>query len=100
VETMEAFRAMSRKLGPENFALQSDALAYRTDLWPRMGEIMCPVLCLWGDHDQFSPPETANKIASAVPHGQSVILPDCGHFPTLEYPAEAAAAVREWLKAQ
>ncbi len=99
-ETMHAFRAMSRKLGPENFALQSDALAYRTDLWPRMGEILCPVLCLWGDHDQFSPPETASKIAATVPNGKAIILPDCGHFPTLEYPPEAAAVVREWLKAQ
>jgi pimeloyl-ACP methyl ester carboxylesterase len=99
-ETMEAFRAMGRKLGPENFALQSDALAHRTDLWPRMGEIACPVLCLWGDHDQFSPPETAVKIAAAVPNGKAVILKDCGHFPTLEYPAEAAEVVREWLKAE
>jgi pimeloyl-ACP methyl ester carboxylesterase len=99
-ETMEAFRAMSRNLGPEKFALQSDALAHRTDLWPRMGDIQCPVLCLWGDHDQFSPPETADKIAKAVRHGQSVLLPNCGHFPTLEYPGEAAAVVQRWLSAQ
>ncbi|MDE2383907.1 MAG: alpha/beta hydrolase [Alphaproteobacteria bacterium] len=97
VATMEAFRAMSRAMGPEPFARQSDALAHRADLWPRMGEITCPVLCLWGDHDQFSPPETAAKIASAVPHGQSVLLPDCGHFPTLEYPEASAAAVKAWL---
>ena len=97
VETMEAFRAMSRKLGAENFALQSDALAHRTDLWPRMGEITCPVLCLWGDHDQYTSADVGQKIAAAVPHGQCVILADCGHFPTLEYPAEAARVAREWL---
>ena len=97
-QTMEAFRAMSRKLGPENFALQSDALAYRTDLWPRMGEIKCPVLCLWGDHDQYTSAEVGQKISVAVPHGQCVILPACGHFPILEYPAEAARVVREWLR--
>jgi pimeloyl-ACP methyl ester carboxylesterase len=96
-QTMEAFRAMSRKLGPENFALQSDALAYRADLWPRMGEIKCPVLCLWGEHDQYTSAEVGQKIAVAVPHGQCVILPDCGHFPTLEYPAEAARVVKNWM---
>ena len=97
-QTMEAFRAMSRKLGPEKFALQSDALAYRTDLWPRMGEITCPVLCLWGDHDQYTAAEVGQKIAAAVPHGQCVMLPACGHFPTLEYPAEAARVVKEWME--
>jgi pimeloyl-ACP methyl ester carboxylesterase len=98
-QTMAAFRTMSRKLGPENFALQSDALAYRTDLWPRLGEIKCPVLCLWGDHDQYTSAEVGQKIAAAVPHGHCIILPDCGHFPTLEYPA-AAELVKNWLSAK
>ena len=95
--TMEAFRAMARKMGPEKFALQSDALAYRTDLWSRMHEIRCPVLCLWGEHDQFASPDVGRKIAASVPHGQCIVLKDCGHFPTLEYPEESARAVAEWL---
>ena len=97
VETMQAFRSMSRQVGAENFALQSDALAYRTDLWPRMAEIKCPVLCLWGEFDQYSGPEVGEKIAAAVPHGKYVVLKECGHFPTLEYPEEAARIVNDWL---
>ncbi len=97
VETMQAFRGMSRHMGAENFALQSDALAYRIDLWPRMAEIKCPVLCLWGEYDQYSGPEVGEKIAAAVPHGKCVVLKDCGHFPTLEYPEEAARSVKDWL---
>jgi pimeloyl-ACP methyl ester carboxylesterase len=97
IETMESFRAMSRKLGKEKFALQSDALAHREDLWPRMKEIACPVLCLWGDHDQFAPVDVGDKIAAAVPHGKCVVLKDCGHFPTLEYPEESARVVSEFL---
>ena len=97
VETMQAFHSMSRHMGAENFALQSDALAYRTDLWPRMAEITCPVLCLWGEHDQYSGPEVGKKIAAAVPHGKCLVLPDCGHFPTLEYPEESARIVKDWL---
>ncbi len=96
-ETMEAFRKMGRLMGPENFALQSDALAYRTDLWPRVAEIKCPVLCLWGEHDQFTAPEVGARIAAAVRCGTFVALKHCGHFPTLEYPEEAAQAVREFL---
>ena len=97
VATMEAFRNMSRNLGAEKFALQSDALAYRADLWPRMAEVKCPVLCLWGDHDQYSGPEVGQKIAAAIPRGQFVMLEDCGHFPTLEHPEESARVIREWL---
>jgi len=96
-ETMEAFRAMSRKLGLENFALQSDALAYCVDLWPRLSEIKCPVLCLWGEHDQYTSADVGRKIAASVPRGTFRVLKDCGHFPTLEYPQEAAGAVKNWL---
>jgi pimeloyl-ACP methyl ester carboxylesterase len=28
-----------------------------------------------------------------------VELPECGHFPTLEYPDESAAALERWLQA-
>lgn len=95
--TMEAFRVMSRKMGPEGFALQSDALAHRIDLWPRMKEIKCPVLCLWGEHDQYTSADVGKKIAGSVPHGQFAVIKDCGHFPTLEHPEEAAGIVKDWI---
>jgi pimeloyl-ACP methyl ester carboxylesterase len=96
-ETMEAFRAMGREMGAEKFALQSDALAHRTDLWPRVAEIKCPVLCIWGEHDQFTSVDVGAKIAATVPNGKFIALKDCGHFPTLEYPEEAAKVVVDWL---
>ena len=99
-ETMEAFRAMSRIRGAEIFALQSDAMAHRTDLWPRLAEIKCPVLCLWGDHDQFTAAEVGARIAATVPEGKFMALQDCGHFPTLEYPEEAAKVVGDWFQVQ
>jgi pimeloyl-ACP methyl ester carboxylesterase len=96
-ETMQAFRMMSRAMGPENFARQSDALVHRIDIVPRLPEIKCQVLCLWGEHDQYSAPDVGQKIAAAVPNGKSVVLKNCGHFPTLEYPEESAKAVRDFL---
>lgn len=97
VSTMIAFRDMSRAMGPENMATQSDALAYREDLWSRMAEIECPVLCLWGDHDQYTAADVGRKIASTVKNGSYVELAECGHFPTLEYPQETANAISNWL---
>lgn len=96
--TREAFIAMCKTQGAALMARQSDALAKRTDLWPRLPEITCPALMLWGKHDQFSPAADGLRLSSAVGQGRYVELADCGHFPTLEYPDESAAALVHWLK--
>jgi pimeloyl-ACP methyl ester carboxylesterase len=98
VAAMNAFREMAWRMGPEKMATQSDALAYREDLWPMLGEIKCPVLCLWGTHDQYVEGEVGRKMAAAVKRGTYVELPECGHFPTLECPAETARAIESWLR--
>lgn len=95
--TREAFIAMCRTQGAALMARQSDALAKRTDLWPRLTEVTCPALMLWGVHDQFSPAADGLRLSSAVARGRYVELAECGHFPTLEYPDESAAALVHWL---
>jgi pimeloyl-ACP methyl ester carboxylesterase len=87
--TRQAFIDMGLSCDEALMARQSDALAHRIDMWDRLGEIECPTLCLWGEHDQFSPAKDGLRIAEAVQYGSYVELPDCGHFPTLEYPEEA-----------
>jgi pimeloyl-ACP methyl ester carboxylesterase len=94
----DSFSAMSQTQGPALMARQSDALAQRIDLWPRLAEIRCPALMLWGDHDQFSPAADGLRMSAAVAHGRFVELSDCGHLPTLEYPEESAAAISHWLE--
>lgn len=96
--TREAFIAMCNTQGAALMARQSDALAKRTDLWPRLGEITCPALMLWGVHDQFSPAADGLRLSSAVGQGRYVELQACGHFPTLEYPDESAAALLHWME--
>lgn len=95
--TRAAFVAMAKTQGADLMARQSDALAKRIDLWPRMGEVACPALMLWGRHDQFSPAGDGLRLSAAVQRGRFVELADCGHFPTLEYPEETAAAISHWL---
>lgn len=96
--TRQAFIAMGSDFDEAALAQQSDALAQRSDLWPRAGEISCPSLFLWGAHDQFSPAADGARLAQAVKDGRFVELPDCGHFPTLEYPEKATAAIAAWLE--
>lgn len=97
IATQHLFKAMARTQGAQLMARQSDALAERIDLWPRMGEITCPALMLWGAHDQFSPAADGLRLSSAVANGRFVEIAECGHFPTLEYPQESAAAIAHWL---
>jgi pimeloyl-ACP methyl ester carboxylesterase len=96
--TREAFVAMARAQGPDVMARQSDALAGRIDLWPRLSDIGCPALMLWGKYDQFSPAADGLRMSAAIARGRYVELADCGHFPTLEYPEESAAAITHWLQ--
>jgi pimeloyl-ACP methyl ester carboxylesterase len=93
----QAFINMATAMDMETLAHQSDALAHRTDLWDQIDEITCPTLCLWGVHDKFSPAADGLRIAETVQYGSYVELPECGHFPTLEYPDEATAAIAMWL---
>ncbi len=97
LSTRETFAAMCRAQGAELMARQAAALAKRIDLKPRLGEISCPALMLWGVHDQFSPAADGLRMSAAVQCGRYVELAECGHFPTLEYRQETAAAISHWL---
>lgn len=94
----QAFIDMCETQGPGVMTRQSDALAKRQDLWPRLGEIACPALMLWGVHDKFSPAAEGLRMSAAMAKGRYVEIADCGHFPTLEYPAETAAAIDHWME--
>lgn len=96
--TRQASIDMGRDFDVATLAMQSDALAQRSDKWARVGEISCPSLFLWGAHDQFSPAADGARMAEMVEDGSFVELPDCGHFPTLEYPEKATGAIVAWLE--
>lgn len=93
-----AFMLMAHKLGGALMARQSEALAKRVDLWPRLGEIACPCLMLWGREDKFSPAAEGLKLSTALPHGRYAEISECGHFPSLEAPEETADVILHWLQ--
>ena len=92
------FISMAQKQGGALLARQSEALAKRVDLWPRLGEIACPSLMLWGREDKFSPAAEGLKFSVALPHGRYAEIFDCGHFPSLEAPEETADILLHWLQ--
>ena len=96
-QTRGEFVRMADTQGGELMARQSEALAHRANLMPRLGEIACPALMLWGVEDQFVSWQDGLKMSAACQHARFVEIRDCGHFPTLEAPEETNDAIRHWL---
>ena len=93
-----AFISMAQKLGGALMARQSEALAKRVNRWPRLGEIACPSLMLWGREDKFSPAADGLKMSTSLLHGRYAEISECGHFPSLEAPEETADIILHWLQ--
>jgi pimeloyl-ACP methyl ester carboxylesterase len=52
--------------------------------------IDCPLLLVWGEHDRLVYTTGAERVLRTVPYSDIEIVPDCGHCPQLELPAEVA----------
>jgi pimeloyl-ACP methyl ester carboxylesterase len=96
-KTRALFVAMAYETGGALMARQSEALARRKDLCPRLSEITCPALMLWGREDQFSPAADGLKMSTALLHGHYAEISECGHFPSLEASEETADLLLHWL---
>lgn len=96
--TRQAFIDMAMAMDAAYLARQSDALAHRVDRWDELENVEALTLCLWGEHDKFSSGDDGLRMAEAVDIGSFIEFPNCGHFPTLEYPDEASEAIKMWLE--
>ncbi len=63
----------------------------------RLRAVRTPTLVVTGDNDDFIPASFSRKIADAVPDARYAEIPDGGHIPFVEKPAETAAVVAEFL---
>jgi pimeloyl-ACP methyl ester carboxylesterase len=64
------------------------------DLLPR---VQAPTLLLWGAHDDATPVADGETMARLIPNARLVVLPGAGHYSYLDRPAEACAALDEFL---
>lgn len=67
------------------------------DLERQLAAVTCPVLVVAGQDDASAPPAAGQLIADCVPNATLHVLPRCGHFPPIEYPAEFNALLRTFL---
>lgn len=59
---------------------------YTDWLEARYPAISVPVTVLWGEHDQWVPLATGERVQALIPGGELRILPDAGHFSMIDTP--------------
>jgi 3-oxoadipate enol-lactonase len=80
----------------EGYARNCLALADSTAAPPE--QIRCPVLIVTGEDDPVTPLSMGRQLAARVADARVESLPRCGHWPTIERPAECRRALRDFLE--
>jgi pimeloyl-ACP methyl ester carboxylesterase len=73
------------------------ALAGRPDSGETASSMDVPTLVVVGEHDQLTPPTDAEELASLLPRGRLVVVPDAGHLVPLEKPRELGEEIFVFL---
>jgi 3-oxoadipate enol-lactonase len=81
---------------PASFAASARMMS-TVDLTPEYAKIKAPTLVIGARHDSQRPPETARKVADAIP-GAKYVLADTGHFMNLQTPQLFAETVAAFFK--
>lgn len=67
-------------------------------LLPYLPDVLCPVLVIHGDKDEYGSLAFPDGIATTVAgNSKKVILPHCGHIPHREYETEVLSEVKSFL---
>jgi pimeloyl-ACP methyl ester carboxylesterase len=95
-ELTRLVRAMAHS-NVASFANQSRYASDRPDSRPLLKSINVPVLLICGDSDVLTPPERQEELAYGLSQATSMLIPQCGHFATLEAPDACSQAMKRWL---
>jgi pimeloyl-ACP methyl ester carboxylesterase len=79
-------------------ALLNHSLTDPVEISAHLAEVKQPVLVVAGAMDQVVPVADSEATAVELPNAQFRLLPDCGHVPQEECPAQVADAISNWLR--
>jgi pimeloyl-ACP methyl ester carboxylesterase len=71
-----------------------------TDLWAAVSKITAPALYIIGGRSTIVPAETQERLRKTLPRIRIVTIPDVGHYPTDEEPADVLALVDAFLSSR
>jgi esterase len=68
-----------------------------TELWRYISKIKCPTIYILGGKSTIVPVETQERLKKTIPGVEIVTVPDVGHYPDWEKPAETFAILDRFL---
>jgi pimeloyl-ACP methyl ester carboxylesterase len=71
-----------------------------TDLWATVSKIRMPALYIIGGRSTIVPADTQERLRRTLPNVRIVTIPDVGHYPSDEKPADVLALVDSFLAAR
>jgi pimeloyl-ACP methyl ester carboxylesterase len=83
---------------PFNQKILDDVHKTPFDLVSRLPSLKPPTLVVWGAEDRIIDPSAAQVWRDLLPGHLVVVMPDTGHAPMIERPAETAELVEAWWK--
>lgn len=68
---------------------------FRDDQLARLGDVTQPTIVIGGAWDTISPPAWIHRMASAIPYGEAVVIPDAPHALNYSRPHELVDAIEQ-----
>ena len=65
----------------------------------RLRELAMPALLVIGENDLPHLKQATDYMAARLPHARKLVLPNAGHLPNMEHPAQFESRLREFLSA-
>jgi pimeloyl-ACP methyl ester carboxylesterase len=96
-DVVDTVRHLLSTVTPETIAWGQRAMAARSDSTGVLRDADIPALIVHGEEDPLIPVDAARTMAELLPRAELVVLPECGHLPPLEAPAELTEIVSAWL---
>lgn len=90
-------REMMEQTSVEGITAALHALADRNDTSAALRNLDAPVLLLFGEEDQLTPPAEGRRMAAIAKRATLRVIPGAGHLACLESPQPVNAAIREFL---
>ncbi len=99
--TPEVWAGYLKPLQAENWDIglwEFQAASRPSNVASRLGDLKMPVLVVTGDDDHIVPTAQSVRLAHELPNAQLAVIPNCGHVPHEECPAEFLRAVNSFLR--